>query len=36
MPISHEIRITPDWLLGFVEGDGTFSYNPDKTLSSSW
>lgn len=24
MPKDHEIRITPYWLLGFVEGDGSF------------
>jgi hypothetical protein len=23
-PDSHTIRITPDWLLGFIEGDGCF------------
>lgn len=26
-PIDHEIRITPYWLLGFVEGEGYFSTN---------
>jgi len=24
MPIEHSYRITPYWLLGFVEGDGSF------------
>lgn len=24
MPVSHEVRITPYWLLGFVEGEGSF------------
>lgn len=26
MPINH-YRITKNWLIGFVEGDGSFSYN---------
>lgn len=25
LPVTHEISITPYWLLGFVEGDGSFS-----------
>ena len=25
MPKSHKIEITPYWLLGFVEGDGSFN-----------
>jgi len=24
MPISHTITITPNWLLGFIEGEGSF------------
>nr|QYB19427.1 LAGLIDADG endonuclease [Monilinia fructicola]QYB19488.1 LAGLIDADG endonuclease [Monilinia fructicola]QYB19550.1 LAGLIDADG endonuclease [Monilinia fructicola]QYB19612.1 LAGLIDADG endonuclease [Monilinia fructicola]QYB19675.1 LAGLIDADG endonuclease [Monilinia fructicola] len=27
MPNSKEIRITPYWLLGFIEGEGSFSIN---------
>jgi hypothetical protein len=27
MPKSKEIRITPYWLLGFIEGEGCFSIN---------
>ena len=25
LPNSHKILITPYWLLGFIEGDGSFS-----------
>ena len=25
MPIEHKISITPYWLLGFIEGEGSFS-----------
>lgn len=27
LPISHKFDITPSWLLGFVEGEGSFFYN---------
>ncbi len=30
MPTNHEVRITPYWLLGLIEGDGSFSYNLSK------
>lgn len=29
-PENHVIRITPNWLLGFVEGDGGFYSNVSK------
>ena len=25
MPDNHKINITPYWLLGFIEGEGSFS-----------
>lgn len=25
MPESHQLRITPNWVLGFIEGEGSFS-----------
>lgn len=25
MPESHQLRITPNWVLGFTEGEGSFS-----------
>lgn len=28
LPEEHEVRITREWLLGFVEGDGSFSFDP--------
>ena len=33
---SHKINITPSWLLGFVEGDGSFSYSRGKGGSLSF
>lgn len=27
MPSDHSIRITPNWLIGFIEGDGSFYVN---------
>lgn len=27
MPSSHTIRITPYWLLGLIEGEGSFFFN---------
>lgn len=27
LPITHQIHLTSQWLLGFTEGDGCFSYN---------
>lgn len=27
MPSSHRFNISPHWLLGFTEGDGSFTYN---------
>ena len=27
MPSDHTIRITPNWLIGFIEGDGSFYIN---------
>jgi hypothetical protein len=30
MSTNHEVRITPYWLLGLIEGDGSFSYNLSK------
>jgi len=27
MPSDHTIRITPNWLIGFIEGDGSFYVN---------
>lgn len=33
LPESHKIRITPYWILGFVEGDGSFSLRKDYTLT---
>lgn len=27
LPSTHKININSDWLLGFVEGDGSFFYN---------
>lgn len=32
MPKEHSVKITPYWMLGFIEGDGSFSF---KTLSKS-
>jgi hypothetical protein len=25
LPDDHKINITPNWLLGFIEGDGSFN-----------
>jgi hypothetical protein len=27
MPSNHS-KVTINWLIGFIEGDGSFSYNP--------
>jgi hypothetical protein len=27
MPKEHKVVITPYWLLEFIEGDGSFSFN---------
>ena len=35
MPKNHEIRITPYWLLGFVEGDGSFFVRSTGVLTFS-
>ncbi len=31
LPLNH-YKITPNWLLGFVEGDGWFSFSPEERL----
>jgi len=31
LPLNH-YKITPNWLLGFVEGDGWFSFSPKERL----
>ena len=31
---EHEIKITPEWLLGFVEGGWSFSVDPKKFFFS--
>ena len=36
MPDSHTIRITPYWLLGLIEGEGTFCLNDPKTMGISF
>ena len=45
MPNSHTIRITPNWLLGFTEGEGCFYVDKKEynymssfiiTVSSLW
>lgn len=33
MPITHEVNITPYWLLGLIEGEGTFCLKNPKTMS---
>ena len=32
LPNSHKILITPYWLLGFIEGDGSFSVSTSKSF----
>ena len=32
MPKSHQLRITPYWVLGFVEGEGSFSIQRNKNF----
>ena len=32
LPLSHKIVITPYWLLGFIEGDGSFSVSTLKSF----
>ena len=32
LPNSHKILITPYWLLGFIEGDGSFSFSTSKSI----
>lgn len=32
MPESHKINITPNWVLGFVEGEGSFSIKKHKFI----
>jgi hypothetical protein len=31
--VNHSIKITPYWLLGFVEGEGTFNVSKSKDFS---
>lgn len=32
LPDSHKIIITPYWLLGLIEGDGSFSVSTSKSF----
>jgi hypothetical protein len=32
LPNYHKILITPYWLLGFIEGDGSFSVSTSKSF----
>ena len=36
MPDTHTIRITPYWLLGLIEGEGSFSLSNPKTMAISF
>lgn len=36
MPESHTIRITPYWLLGLIEGEGSFCLNDPKNMGISF
>jgi hypothetical protein len=36
MPSTHTIRITPYYLLGLFEGEGSFSFNKPKTMGISF
>lgn len=36
MPNNHSIRITPYWLLGLIEGEGTFCLNDVKNMGISF
>ncbi len=36
MPSNHTIRITPYWLLGLIEGEGTFCLNDSKNMGISF
>lgn len=36
MPKDHNIRITPYWLLGLIEGEGTFCLMNSKTFGVSF
>ncbi len=36
LPTSHEIKITPYWLLGFIEGEGYFSIAKNRLFRSEF